>query len=136
LRSAFAPYERDYTPAAYQDTVLTRETLDRRLHDMCVLVAVNKSEVVGTLAYNVMPGGHGHLRGMAVIPECQGRGIASRLLHQAEFELRAHHCRRSTLDTTAPLERAPWFYRSNGYAATGKQSNFFGMPLFEYSKQL
>src|SRR5262249_48863194 len=88
LRSAFAAYESDYTPAAYQDTVLTPETLDRRLHDMGVLVAVNKSEIVGTLAYDVLPGGDGHLRGMAVLPEWHGRGIASRLLQQAEFELR------------------------------------------------
>jgi hypothetical protein len=51
-------------------------------------------------------------------------------------KLRASHCRRSTLDTTAALERAISFYRSHGYAATGKQSDLFGMPLFEYSKQL
>ena len=136
LRSAFASYESDYTRAAYQETVLRPETLDRRLHDMCVLVAVRKSEIVGTLAYDVTPGGDGHLHGMAVIPEWQGRGIASRLLDQAELELRANRCRRSTLDTAAPLERAISFYRSHGYSATGRQSDFFGMPLFEYSKPL
>ena len=136
LRSAFAPYESAYTPGAYQDTVLTPETLDRRLLDMCVLVAVNKSEIVGTLAYNVTPESDGHLRGMAVIPEWQGRGIASRLLHQAEFELRANHCRRCTLETTAVLQPAISFYRSHGYAATGKRSDFFGMYLFEYAKPL
>ena len=136
LRSAFARYETDYTPAAYQDTVLTPETFDRRLHEMCVLVAANKSEIVGTLAYQVVPGAAGHLRGMAVNPDWHGRGIASRLLHQAEFELRAKHCRRCTLDTTAVLQPAIRFYRSHGYAATGKQSDFFGMYLFEYAKPL
>jgi GNAT superfamily N-acetyltransferase len=136
LRSAFASYESDYTRAAYQDIVLRPETLDRRLHDMCVLVAVSKSEIVGTLAYNATPGGDGHLRGMAVVHEWHGRGIASRLLHQAECELGANHCRRSTLDTTAALERAISFYRSHGYAASGRQSDFFGMTLLEYSKQL
>ena len=136
LGAAFARYESDYAPAAYQDTVLKPETLDRRLHDMYVLVAVSKSEVVGTLAYQVVPGGYGHLRGMAVIPEWHGRGIATRLLHRAECALRANHCRHCTLDTTAVLQSAISFYRSHGYAATGKQSDFFGMSLFEYSKQL
>lgn len=136
LRSAFAPYENSYTTGAYQDTVLTPETLHWRLRDMCVLIAIDKSEIVGTLAYNVSRSGEGHLRGMGVIPQWHGRGIAERMLNQAELELRAKHCRRCTLDTTAPLHRATSFYRRNGYTPTGKQSDFFGMPLFEYSKQL
>lgn len=136
LRSAFAPYQSNYTPAAYQDTILTPETLRRRLQEMCVLVAVTNSGIVGTLAYGVMTGGNGHLRGMAVIPEWHGRGIAKRLLDQAELELRASQCRRCTLNTTTPLQRAIAFYRSNGYVATEKQDDFFGMPLVEYSKQL
>jgi ribosomal protein S18 acetylase RimI-like enzyme len=136
LRSAFAPYQSSYTPAAYQDTILTPETLRRRLQEMCVLVAVANSEIVGTLAYNVRSRGDGHLRGMAVIAEWQSRGIAKQLLDRAELELRASRCRRCTLNTTAPLQRAISFYRSNGYRATEKQDDFFGMPLFEYSKQL
>jgi hypothetical protein len=47
LRSAFARYESDYAPAAYQDTVLKPDTLDRRLHDMCVLVAVRNRKLWG-----------------------------------------------------------------------------------------
>jgi hypothetical protein len=40
------------------------------------------------------------------------------------------------LDTTAPLLHAISFYELNGYAATGKEVDFFGMPLFEYAKNL
>jgi len=41
-----------------------------------------------------------------------------------------------TLDTTRPLERAIRFYERCGYRATGVVRDFFGMPLFEYAKDL
>jgi len=64
------------------------------------------------------------------------RLIADRLLHAAEAELRALGCSRATLDTTRPLERPIRFYERSGYRATGAVSDFFGMPLFEYAKDL
>ena len=80
LSSAFEPYRPAYTAAAYEDTVLTRESLRRRLEEMIVLVAVDGSgRVVGTIAYKASDDGEGHLRGMAVRPECQARGIAGQL---------------------------------------------------------
>jgi hypothetical protein len=41
-----------------------------------------------------------------------------------------------TLDTTWPLQRAIRFYERQGYAATGRETDFFGMPLYEYAKPL
>ena len=41
-----------------------------------------------------------------------------------------------TLDTTRPLECAIRFYERCGYRATGVVRDFFGMPLFEYAKDL
>jgi len=41
-----------------------------------------------------------------------------------------------TLDTTAPLAHAIHFYEINGYSATGRIGDFFGMPLYEYAKPL
>jgi ribosomal protein S18 acetylase RimI-like enzyme len=136
LRTAFAPYKSAYTAAAYQDTILTPESLLRRLHEMTVLVAVDRSEcVAGTLAYKVS-GQEGHLRGMAVRPECQGRSIADQLLECAEAELAADNCSRITLDTTEPLIRAMSFYERHGYCRSGRTQDFFGMPLIEYVKPL
>jgi GNAT superfamily N-acetyltransferase len=138
LNSAFEPYKASYTPEAYEDTVLNSQALSLRLREMCVLVAVTAlgETVVGTLAFSIAKAREGHLRGMAVRPDWQGRGIAKRLLDHAEIQLRAQHCRRVTLDTTAPLLRAISFYERNGYAATGRETDFFGMPLFEYAKRL
>ena len=73
---------------------------------------------------------------MAVLPAWQGAGVAALLLDAAERELRAQHCSRVTLDTTEPLQRATRFYEKHGYRASGRVSDFFGMPLYEYAKVL
>ena len=136
LAAAFEPYRGSYTPAGFADTVLAPDSLARRLAEMSVFVAAAAGEVIGTVGCVVMASGEGHVRGMAVRPEWQGRGVALRLLHAVEDELRRTGCRRVTLDTTAPLGHAIRFYERNGYAATGRISDFFGMPLFEYAKPL
>jgi GNAT superfamily N-acetyltransferase len=136
LRSAFEPFQHQYTPGAYSDTVLNRNTLQDRLREMFVFVAVSDSdEVIGTIGCNALDG-EGHLRGMAVVPGWQGRGIAKLLLDLAESHLRENGCNRITLDTTEPLKRATRFYVRNRFSATGRLVDFFGMPLFEYQKRL
>jgi ribosomal protein S18 acetylase RimI-like enzyme len=137
LQAAFAPYRDFYTPEAFLDTVLRPETLQHRLAQMQVFVAETSSgQIVGTIACRAIGKGEGHLRGMAVLPTCQGTGIADRLLKHAETELRRQNCTRITLDTTAPLGRARRFYEKFGFHRSGKTSDFFGMPLFEFQKYL
>jgi ribonuclease BN (tRNA processing enzyme)/GNAT superfamily N-acetyltransferase len=137
LRSAFETYRENYTADAYRETVLTAETIAARLASMSVFVAASDSgEVVGTLACAVAHGNEGHLRGMAVRPAWQGSGVAARLLAVVESELRAQKCTQMRLDTTAPLSRAIRFYEKHGFRASGRTSDFFGMPLFEYVRCL
>ena len=137
LRSAFAAYQTLYTPAAFEDTVLTPELLDGRLNSMGVLVAESSSEqIIGTIACVVIGDAEGHLRGMGVLPEWQGRDIAKELLERAESELKQRGCKRVTLDTTEPLIPAMRFYERNGFRRTGKISDFFGMTLIEYAKEI
>jgi GNAT superfamily N-acetyltransferase len=137
LRAAFEPYRHEYTPAGFDDTVLSWETIDVRLRLMSVFVAEEKDgRVIGTVGCGAVSAEEGHIRGMAVLPEWHGRGVASELLRAAEEELREKGCRRVTLDTTAPLKRAIKFYERNGYQASGKVGDFFGMELFEYVKPL
>lgn len=135
LRKAFEEYQNAYTPDAFADTVPDANGIRRRLKQMCLLVAVSANTIVGTIGYSVN-GREGHLRGMAVFPEWRGRGAASALLRNVEAELRASGCTVVTLDTTEPLARAVRFYEKNGFVASGKVSNFFGMQLHEYSKLL
>ena len=135
LAAAFAPYRERYTAEAYRDTVLTADTVAERLREMCVWVAVVEETIAGTIGCRAN-GAEGHLRGMAVLPEWQGRGLAVALLQMAEGELRRSGCRRVTLDTTEPLERAARFYERHGYAASVRVADFFGMRLVEYGKGL
>jgi ribosomal protein S18 acetylase RimI-like enzyme len=137
LAEAFAPFRARYTTGAYADTVLTAETLRERFDSMTILVAeAPAAQMAGTIAAGVSAEGEGHLRGMAVRAVWQGSGVAAQLLSAGESVLHAGGCRRVTLDTTAPLTRAIAFYRRHGYAPTGRVQDFFGMPLYEYAKEL
>jgi len=137
LRVAFEPYRQHYSPEAFADTTLTPQTLPARMEEMTILVAASPwGEIAGTIALAVADAHEGHLRGMAVRPEWQGRGIAEAILSAAEAALRSLDCRRITLDTTAPLQRAMRFYERRGYRRSGRVMDFFGMPLFEYEKLL
>jgi len=61
LRAAFAMYQDTYTPAAYQDTVLIRDTINQRLLEMSVFVAATEAgEIVGTIGCKVTGNGEGH----------------------------------------------------------------------------
>ena len=136
LSSAFAPFRAQYTPDAFADTVLNTEGVLRRMAYMSLYVAVTSGgEIIGTVACAVVDQ-VGQLRGMAVRPEWQGHAIANQFLRLAENDMRNAGCHRITLDTTLPLQRAIRFYERNGYVPSGKISDFFGMPLHEYEKQL
>jgi ribosomal protein S18 acetylase RimI-like enzyme len=137
LRLAFEPFREHYNVAAYEDTVLTPESVAHRFTSMQIYVAVTDTNmVIGTIACSVTNINEGHLRGMAVIPEWQGSEVATNLLKTAEAALVARGCSIISLDTTVPLERAIHFYEKNGFQPTGHVTNFFGMPLYEYAKTI
>jgi GNAT superfamily N-acetyltransferase len=103
---------------------------------MDILIAVSPQEgAVGTIAF-AETSGEGHLRGMAVVPAWQSRGVATALLMAAEAELLRGRCSRITLDTTEPLQRAMRFYETHGYRRSGRITEFFGMRLHAYVKEL
>ena len=136
LVAAFAPYREQYMPAAFADTVLDESTLRTRLQSMHVLVAISNGQVVGTVAAAVHDGTEGHLRGMAVLPQFRGAGLAAQLLDTVEEWLRTQGCTRVSLDTTLPLQAAMKFYEKHSYTRSGRVTDFFGMPLIEYVKTL
>ncbi len=137
LSEAFAPFRGVYTPEGFLDTVLTSATLEQRLKTMTLFVALySGGDVVGTVGCEVAASHEGHLRGMAVRLDWHGTGVAAELLERAESELVHRGCARITLDTTEPLQRAMIFYEKHGYRRSGVTRDFFGMPLFEYRKDL
>ena len=137
LHSAFQEFRSSYTTDAFLDTVLTLETLRERLKAMHLFIAVDEADqVIGTIACQVVGKDEGHIRGMGVLPGWRGTGVAAQLLRTAESHLRHSGCMRVSLDTTAPLRRAIHFYERNGFRPSGRVTDFFDMPLFEYVKTL
>lgn len=136
LGEAFEPYRRQYTSEAFADTVLDHDSLKARMKSMHVMVALASGEVVGTIAGAERDGGIGYLRGMAVVPSFTGTGLAAKLLEAIETHLQRSGCTRVTLNTTEPLLAAMKFYEKHGYSRTGRVSDFFGMRLIGYSKQI
>jgi GNAT superfamily N-acetyltransferase len=136
LSLAFAPFRESYSEQGFLDTILTPETLKVRLSEMVVFVAVGEGCVIGTIGCKTVNEREGHLRGMGVRPERQGSSVATELLAHAEQELLNEGCSAITLDTTEPLKRAMRFYEKHGYRPTGHVQDFFGMPLFQYRKQI
>jgi len=136
LELAFESFRAKYTSDAFRDTVPSARAMRERMVHMVVYAAVaTDGEIVGTIA-SAMEGDEAHLRGMAVLPVWHGRGIAEQLLRAAEKDLLAAGCVRITLDTTVPLQRAIRFYQRNGFVASGRVTDFFGMDLYEYVKVL
>jgi ribosomal protein S18 acetylase RimI-like enzyme len=136
LQAAFEDFRDAYTELAFLDTVMTPETILHRLDRMNVFVAVDGEKVVvGTVGFEI-ESGSAHIRGMAVLPELRGSGIAQKLLAHVEELVATRGCRQVRLETTAPLTRAIGFYERNGYQPTGRVTDFFGMELFEYCKTL
>jgi N-acetylglutamate synthase-like GNAT family acetyltransferase len=131
LAQAFAPYRQCYSAEAFLNTTLCLETIKYRMKNMLVLVAVNQSDglIVGTVAYNVVNPEEGHLRGMAVLADCQGAGIAWQLLQHAEAELRLLQCSRVTLDTTAPLKASDSVLRAQWLSAVGQDNRLLWNAL-------
>jgi len=136
LAEAFEPYREQYTAGAYADTVLDDASLGTRMQSMHVLVAVSSGEIIGTVAGGGPHSGKGHLRGMAVLPQYKGSGVSAELLSAIEAWLGMRGCTHVTLDTTQPLITAMRFYEKHGYSRSGRASDFFGMPLIEYVKQI
>jgi len=137
LHEAFEPFRRFYPREGYADSTLTSETIGPRMREMRVFVAETaERDVIGTVACQVLSKQEGHLRGMAVLSHLQGSGVATALLRAAEAFLAAQCCEFISLDTTAPLKRAIAFYVRNGYSASGKVGDFYGMPLYQYVKRL
>ena len=135
LAAAFERYREKYTPGAYADTVLDEGALAARMQRMHLQVAAYGQMIVGTIAGSAATG-EGHLRGMAVLPEWRTTGLAAMLLLEIEGWLKDNGCARVTLDTTLPLAAAIKFYERNGYKRSGQVTDFFGMPLVEYVKEL
>jgi putative methionine-R-sulfoxide reductase with GAF domain len=135
LASAFAAFRESYTPEGFLDTVLSAETVQQRLQDMDIFVAVRTDgTVIGTIACKVEHEGEGHLRGMAVSPECKVRALLRNCspVLRTSFGMRAAQQSHSTLRSHSGGLYG--FTKNRVFSPQDESAIFFGMPLFEYRK--
>jgi GNAT superfamily N-acetyltransferase len=132
---AFESYRNDYTAPAFARTVLDPAGYTERLQAMHVLVTVSESTVAGAIS-SACNGKEGRLRGRATLPEWEHSGITAPLLSTMEAWLKDQGCRRITLGATRPWKAAIRFYEKAGYSHAGKVTDFHGMRLLDYAKEL
>jgi hypothetical protein len=135
LASAFTAFRESYTPEGFLDTVLSAETVQQRLQDMDIFVAVRTDgTVIGTIACKVEHEGEGHLRGMAVSPECKVRALLRNCspVLRTSFGMRAAQQSHSTLRSHSGGLYG--FTKNRVFSPQDESAIFFGMPLFEYRK--
>ncbi|MFX1428485.1 MAG: GNAT family N-acetyltransferase [Promethearchaeota archaeon] len=138
ILAAFEQYRYFYSPEGFADTVMSEKIAVERIKDMTIFIAVNQNgEIIGTIGWKRVNREEGHIRGMAVHPNYQGKeSPATDLLKMVEKDARSQGCSFLTLDTTEVLERAQNFYRKNGFTKTDKTGDFFGATIFEFKKIL
>ncbi|MFX1308276.1 MAG: GNAT family N-acetyltransferase [Promethearchaeota archaeon] len=138
LLAAFEEYRNHYTPEGFHDTVMSEVAVIERMKEMKLYVAIDqRKRIIGTIGWQKINSKEAHIRGMAVLPERQGKiGPATVLLHIVEKDARSEGCTLLTLDTTAVLKRAQNFYKKHGFKKTGKTGDFFGSTIYEFAKEI
>ncbi len=136
LRQAFIEYEPLYTLAAFAATTPTSDQIQARWNEGPVWVAVQKDNIIGTLA--AVPKSSGlYIRSMAVLPVATGQGIAGQLLIEIERFAVDHHHRSLFLSTTPFLKKAIRLYERFGFERNDEgPHDLFGAPLFTMIKLL
>jgi GNAT superfamily N-acetyltransferase len=136
LRQAFFEYEPQYTRAAFAATTPTARQIEDRWREGPVWVAVQKEDLVGTVA--AVPKSSGfYVRSMAVLPAARGQRIAGHLLKAVERFAGDHQFKRLFLSTTPFLDDAIRFYEHFGFQRSEDgPHDLCGTPLFTMVKVL
>ncbi|HEV3197662.1 MAG TPA: GNAT family N-acetyltransferase [Bryobacteraceae bacterium] len=136
LGRAFAEYRTRYTDRGFFATTPDAEQILARMREGPVWVATEADRIVGTVSA-VLKGPQCYVRGMAIVPEAGGRGIARLLLGAVEGFALASGTRSLALSTTPFLDRAIRLYQRSGFRRTSDgPHDLFGTPLFTMKKDL
>ena len=139
LSRAFESYRVHYTKEAYEATVPLPLEIEKRIDDpkVEVLVAVCNNEIVGTASAKIdVHSWNLHIRGMAVKPSYQGKGIGWRILEEICRLGVNEGCKTISLDCFEPLYHARDLYRNFSFKETGRKKNYHGIEVFEMKKRV
>jgi GNAT superfamily N-acetyltransferase len=135
LLAAFKPYEALYTDGGFAATAIQPSEVEQRMREGPAWVAEVDGEIVGTVSAVVRDTAL-YVRGMAVMPCVQRRGIGDRLLEEAERFAVICGSSELELSTTPFLFSARALYERHGFQYVGDVSSLHGTPLFSMRKLL
>ena len=135
LLHSFIEYKAVYTAGGFAATTPDTEEVRRRMTEGPTWVAVQDSEIVGTVA--VVPSGERlYIRSMAVIPSARGQNIGVKLLRHIEDFASANNYKHLFLSTTPFLSRAIKLYQQLGFVLSDQQiEDLHGTPLLRMEKE-
>ena len=136
LLQSFIEYKAVYTAGGFAATTPDTEEVRRRMTEGPTWVAVQDSEIVGTVA--VVPSGERlYIRSMAVIPSARGQNIGVKLLRHIEDFASANNYKHLFLSTTPFLSRAIKLYQQMGFVFSDERiEDLYGTPLLRMEKKL
>jgi uncharacterized protein len=136
METAFAEHRAQYSEGGYRATVVSASTVEARLEEGPVWVAVRDRQVIGTLSA-VPTGSTLHLRGMAVVPEARGLGVGDLLINRATEWALPTGFDRLSLDTTPFLAAARRLYERHGFVVADQPArDLYGTPLISMVQDL
>lgn len=138
LAGAFSKFRHLYTDEAYRSTVVSEETITRRIpdKDITVLLAFYGEQPAGTVSFKINEAGDMYFFSMGVHPDYAGKGIGHAMLYKLQQMAFQHGCKRIHLETYEPLKSAIHLYEKNGYVRTGYTRDYGGIDIFELEKIL
>ncbi|HVQ56723.1 MAG TPA: GNAT family N-acetyltransferase [Pyrinomonadaceae bacterium] len=137
IREAFAPFESEYTPDAFDYTTPGTEVIRERFAEGPIWVGFENEVMVGTVSGLPEPDRF-YIRSMAIKPSAQRGGIGQRLLEVLEAFARDAGFEKLYLYTTFVLPGAKRLYEKNGFYVLRETlpEEWFGMGGLEMEKRL
>lgn len=114
IYEAFAPFESEYTPGAFEYTTPKADAIRPRFDEGPIWIAEVDGAAVGTVS-GMPDSGRFYIRSMAIKPSVQRGGIGQQLLEILEAYAREHGFEKLYLYTTFVLPGAKRLYEKNGF---------------------
>lgn len=136
LSSAFQEFKENYTPKAFEATVIEPEKVVERMSTGIVWIVSRKNEAVGTVSGKILNNTF-YIQGMAVVPKGRDHKIGYLLLKTIEDYAIENKCQNLLLNTTPYLTKAIRLYKKFGFQIINEPPyDLFGTPLFNMKKFL
>ena len=133
LKLAFSPFKTHYSQLAFKATVLTSTEIIQRMEEGPVWVATDGEHVVGTASVVVEQIGI-YIRGMAIIPTQQGKGLAKLLMDTIIDFIISKRLNYTYLYTGSWLISAISLYKKYGFVLCAEKVNYEGTELLKMER--